>query len=137
MALLPPELGLFRLTPPHRGARAHMPPDFQLWLGHVPAHCRVIVLAISPWTHFNSNSALGLCDIVRQLRQQQRHLVIAGITSPQYKILARHGLLDVTDAENLCPDLEFAIARGIELVRHANHLASTLDPSLSPVFASA
>jgi len=27
-------------------------------------------------------------------------------------------LLDELEAENLCPDLEFAIARGIDLLRH-------------------
>jgi uncharacterized membrane protein YoaK (UPF0700 family) len=136
-ALLPPELGLFRLTPPHRGARAHLPPDFHLWLNHVPQRQRVIILAISPLTHFNENSALGLRDVVSTLRGEGRDLVISGITTAQYKILARNGLLDVTDAENLCPDLEFAIARGIELMRHASHVASTLDPSLTPAVASA
>jgi hypothetical protein len=137
-ALLPPELGLFRLTPPHRGARAraHHPPDFQLWLQHVPEHCRVIILAMSPWTHFNENSALGLGEVVRQLREQDRDLIISGITSGQYRVLAHHDLLDVLDADNLCPDLEFAIARGIDLVRHANHVASMLDPSLVAASAS-
>src|SRR5205823_12467490 len=114
-ALLPPELGLFRLTPPHRGsrARAHHPPDFALWLQHVPDHARVIILAMSPWTHFNENSALGLRDVAQQLRSEDRQLVISGITSPQYKVLARNGVMEMVDEENFCPDLEFAIARGI------------------------
>jgi hypothetical protein len=136
-ALLPPELGLFRLTPPHRGARAHHPPDFQLWLGHVPEHCRVIILAISPWTHFNENSALGLREVAGQLRGQERGLIISGITSLQYKVLARNGVMDAMGAENFCPDLEFAIARGIELVRHQHASFRAADASLSLAFASA
>jgi uncharacterized membrane protein YoaK (UPF0700 family) len=136
-ALLPPELGLFRLTPPHRGARAHHPPDFQLWLQHAPEHWRVIILALSPWTHFNENSALGLREVAEQLRGQDRELIISGITSGQYKVLAQNGLMDVLDAENFCPDLEFAIARGIELVRHQNSSSSRAFASmLSPALAS-
>ena len=117
-ALLPAELGLYRLTH-HRGDRAHQPPDFGQWMEHVPDHWRVIILAVSPLTYFNENSALGLRAVVEQLRVQRRELVISGITPAQYKMLIRAGLLEVTDAENLCPDLEFAIARGIELLRHA------------------
>ena len=138
-ALLPPELGLFRLTPPHRGsrARAHYPPDFQLWLQHVPEHCRVIILAMSPWTYFNENSALGLREVASQLCEQERELVVCGITSQQYKVLARHGVMDVLDGENFCPDLEFAIARGIELVRHRNASFGARDAALGLAIASA
>ena len=138
-ALLPPELGLFRLTPPHRGtrARAHHPPDFQLWLQHVPAHCRVIILAMSPWTFFNENAALGLSEVASQLRSQDRELIVCGITSHQYKVLARHGVMDVMNGENFCPDLEFAIARGIELVRHRNAPVRASDAELGLAIASA
>jgi len=115
-ALLPPELGLYRLTH-HRSDRAHRPPDFQQWLEHVPGHWRVIILAISPLTYFDENAALGLREVIERLRLRQRELIISGITATQYKLLDRSGVLDVTDAENLCPDLEFAIARGIDLLR--------------------
>jgi uncharacterized membrane protein YoaK (UPF0700 family) len=116
-ALLPPELGLFRLTPRSAG-RVHRPPDFAQWVEMLPRRWRVIVLALSPLTRFDANSALGLCEVVRRLRDEEhRTLVIAGIVHEQYKLLAHHGLLDVMDAENLCPDLEFAIVRGIDLLR--------------------
>jgi len=116
-ALLPAELGLYRLTH-HRSDRAHQPPDFHLWMEHLPPHWRVIILAISPLTYFNENSALALRDVTERLHASGRDLIISGITRTQYKTLVQNGLLDALEAENLCPDLEFAIARGIDLLRH-------------------
>ena len=116
-ALLPPELGLYRLTH-HRSDRSHQPPDFHQWMEHLPAHWRVIILAVSPLTYFNDNSSLALRDVTQQLRAKDRELIISGITATQYRILMNNGLLEVTEPENLCPDLEFAIARGIDLLRH-------------------
>jgi uncharacterized membrane protein YoaK (UPF0700 family) len=116
-ALLPPQLGLYRLTH-HRHDRAHQPPDFHQWMQRVPEHWRVIILAVSPLTYFNENSVMALRDVIEELRGDDRDLIISGITATQYKVLIRNGLLDVMDAENLCPDLEFAIARGIDLLRH-------------------
>ena len=115
-SLLPPELGLYRLSH-HRGDRAHRPPDFHTWAEHLPGHWRVIVLAASPLTYFDTNAALNLREVVDRFHAQGRDLVISGITRPQYKTLERAGLTEVIDVENFCPDLEFAIARGIELVR--------------------
>ena len=115
-ALLPPELGLYRLTH-HRSDRAHQPPDFHSWMAHLPAHWRVIILAVSPLTYFNENSALALRDVIERLHADGRELIISGITRAQYKTLVHNGLLDALEAENLCPDLEFAIARGIDLLR--------------------
>ena len=119
-ALLPPELGLYRLTH-HRSDRAHQPPDFHLWMEHLPEHWRVVILAISPLTFFNENSALGLRDVTERMHARGRELIISGITRTQYKVLVTNGLLDALEPENLCPDLEFAIARGIDLLRHAEN----------------
>jgi uncharacterized membrane protein YoaK (UPF0700 family)/anti-anti-sigma regulatory factor len=123
-ALLPPELGLYRLTH-HRGDRAHRPPDFLQWMEHVPDHWRVIILAVSPLTYFDENAALSLREAIERLKADERELIISGITASQYKLLARSGVLEVTDPENFCPDLEFAIARGIDLLRHAPATAAT------------
>jgi hypothetical protein len=114
-ALLPPELGLYRLSH-HRLDRAHHPPDFHNWLEHLPPHWRVVILAVSPLTYFNDNSALALRDVVEKLRASDRDLIVAGATARQYKTLTKNGILDVSDPENLCPDLEFAIARAITLL---------------------
>jgi hypothetical protein len=57
--------------------------------------------------------------VIERFKSRHRELIISGITASQYKLLYKGGVLDVTDSENLCPDLEFAIARGIDLLRHA------------------
>jgi hypothetical protein len=62
--------------------------------------------------------------------------VIAGITPKQYRVLERGRLTDVLDVENLCPDLEFAIARGIELVRQRNPSSTPL-PSVGRLVTGA
>jgi anti-anti-sigma regulatory factor len=115
-SILPPELGLYRLSH-HRADQAHHPPDFHHWADHLPQRWRVIVLAVSPLTYFNDNSAADLRDVIRRLNDDGRELVVSGITPRQYQILSRAGIGDALDVENFCPDLEFAIARGITLVR--------------------
>jgi uncharacterized membrane protein YoaK (UPF0700 family) len=129
-ALLPAELGLYRLMH-HRADRLHRPPDFMQWAQHLPEHWRVIILAVSPFTWFNENSALGLRDVIEQLRSRDRELIISGITPAQYKVLIGGGVLEVTEAENLCPDLEFAIARGIDLLRQSG--VRDIEPAMSGV----
>jgi uncharacterized membrane protein YoaK (UPF0700 family) len=129
-ALLPAELGLYRLMH-HRADRLHRPPDFMQWAQHLPEHWRVIILAVSPFTWFNENSALGLRDVIEQLRSRDRELIISGITPAQYKVLIGGGVLEVTEAENLCPDLEFAIARGIDLLRQSG--VRDIEPAMAGV----
>jgi uncharacterized membrane protein YoaK (UPF0700 family) len=127
-ALLPAELGLFRLTH-HRTDRAHRPPDLVAWIELLPPHWRVIILAVSPRTHFDANSVLALCEVIKKLRSDRRELIICGMTAPQYKVFIRGGLTDVAEPENLCPDLEFAIARGIEVLRHLGGAEERFSPA--------
>ena len=115
-ALLPVELGLYRLSH-HRADQAHKPPDFHAWSELWPQHWQVVVLSLSKLTYFTTHSVADLSDVVDRMHADRRELVIAGITPKQFKVLERGGLTDVLDTENFCPDLEFAIARGIELVR--------------------
>jgi hypothetical protein len=124
-SLLPPELGLYRLSH-HRADQAHKPPDFHAWSEHWPQHWRVVLLSVSSMTYFNTNSVEDLREVVERMHAEGRELVLAGITPRQYKVLVGGGLTDVLDVENVCPDLEFAIARGIELVRASLGAPSTV-----------
>lgn len=122
-SLLPPELGLYRLTfsdPAH----AHEPPNFEHWVQRLPRRWRVIILAVSPLTRFTENSAHDLLAAIRILHQQRRRLVIAHLTAAQYKVLEAHGVVDRIEPENLIPDLELAIARGMELLRQSTPAAA-------------
>jgi uncharacterized membrane protein YoaK (UPF0700 family) len=134
-ALLPPELGLYRLSH-HRADQAHKPPDFHAWSDLWPEHWQVVVLSISKMTYFTTNSVADLRDVVDRMHADGRELVIAGITPKQYRVLERGRLTDVLDVENLCPDLEFAIARGIELVRQRNPSSTPL-PSVGRLVTGA
>src|SRR5688572_23585506 len=59
-ALLPPGLGIYRLTHHRKNVRHHAP-DFQLWVDRLPQHWRVVILAVSPLTHFDADAVADLC----------------------------------------------------------------------------
>jgi uncharacterized membrane protein YoaK (UPF0700 family) len=113
-SLLPPDVGVYRLTH-HRKTARHHAPDFQLWVDRLPEHWRVVILAVSPLTHFDADAVADLCTAVQKLRAHHRGLVICGVNRPQYKVLDEGGLPDVLGVENFAPDLDFAIARAINL----------------------
>ena len=117
-SLLPPELGIYRLSnpPPLTGTGA---PNFQTWVDRLPDHWRVIILVLSPQTRFNENAYLDLHAALEKLQSTGRSLIIAGLTAHQYKTLEALGIAQAMDIENLCPDLEFAIARGMALTQSA------------------
>jgi uncharacterized membrane protein YoaK (UPF0700 family) len=112
--LLPPGLGIYRLT--HHRRVPHHAPDFQLWVDRLPHHWRVVILAVSPLTHFDAEAALDLAAAVRTLRARHRDLVVCGVTRPQFKALHTNGLTALLGLDNFAPDLDLAIARGINLV---------------------
>jgi uncharacterized membrane protein YoaK (UPF0700 family) len=113
--LLPRELGVYRLTH-HRKTVQHHAPDFQLWVDRIPEHWRVIILAVSPLTHFDADAVLDLAAAVQKLRTARRDLIICGVNRPQYKVLFAGGLTDLLGVENFAPDLDLAIARGMNVV---------------------
>jgi anti-anti-sigma regulatory factor len=110
--LLPAEVILYRASC-LRGGAAHRAPNFQLWIDRVPEHCRVLVLAVSPLTRFDANAVMDLEAAVAKLHREKRKLILSGITTRQFKALDALGVARMMDINNLCPDLEFAIARAI------------------------
>jgi hypothetical protein len=76
----------------------------------------VIILAVSPMTHFDADAVLDLSAAVQKLRSQRRDLIICGVNRPQYKVLNAGGLTDALGFENFAPDLDLAIARGLNVV---------------------
>lgn len=114
-ALLPEQLGIYRLSH-HRRDTEHEVPDFTAWAERLPKKWRVVILAISPLTRLHSDAFVNLAAAVRKLQEQRRELIVCGITPAQYRAMERSDLSLVLDAENFCPDIEFAIARGIALL---------------------
>jgi uncharacterized membrane protein YoaK (UPF0700 family) len=114
-ALLPAELGIYRLVH-HRRDAIHHAPDFQQWVDRLPRHWRVVILAVSPLTHFDKDEALDLLAAVQKLRAGHRDLVVCGVNRSQFKAMRDAGMADVLGMENFCPDLEIAIARAMNRV---------------------
>ncbi len=113
-SILPPDVGIFRLAH-HRANRQHHAPDFISWVDRIPARWRVVILVISPLTHFDADTAASLLSAAKSLKSQDRTLVISGMNRTQFKVLVDCGITRVIEMENFVPDLEFAIARGINL----------------------
>ncbi len=113
--LLPAGVVLYRASC-IRGKAAHRAPNFQLWIDRVPEHCHVLVLAISPLTRFDANAVMDLEAAVGRLHHDGRKLILSGITTHQFKALDALGVARMMDVNNLCPDLEFAIARAVVML---------------------
>jgi hypothetical protein len=115
-SLLPKDLGIYRIGPrlQHHAAR---PPDFSAWVDRLPDRWRVIILALTPLVKLTDNALIDLDRAHDRLRRTGRQLVICGITPAQYKLLDTAGLVDKLGAENVCPDLEFAVAQAFEMLR--------------------
>jgi uncharacterized membrane protein YoaK (UPF0700 family) len=111
---LPPELGIYRLTH-HRKNTPHRAPDFGLWVERLPEHWRVVILAVSPLTHFDDDAVADLSAAVQKLRTNRRDLIMCGISRIQFKALSRGGLPETLGWENFTPDLDLAIARGMNI----------------------
>ncbi|HWE04310.1 MAG TPA: YoaK family protein [Tepidisphaeraceae bacterium] len=130
-SLLPPELGIWRVSC-RRNGKWHRAPDFTQWAERIPARWRVIILALSPLTRFDNNAFLDLELALEKLEGEGRKLILSGITPGQYRGLMDHGIGKSMDTENLCPDLEFAIARGIDLVQRKHPTADATGEPITP-----
>lgn len=117
-SLLPADIGIYRLA--FRPNAPHRAPNFSFWAERVTRNRRVLILTFSPRIEFDQNAALNLQTAVKQLQQRGRHLILAGITAPQFKSLSRHNVTSTLDPANLCTDLEFAIARALNILHELN-----------------
>ncbi len=116
-SLLPKELGIYRIAP-HLDHRVS-DPDFTTFIERLNPRWKVVILALTPLVRLKSNSLLELEQAIDRFTRDQRQLIICGITPVQYKAMDRVGLIDKLGDENVCPDLEFAVARAIDCLRPA------------------
>lgn len=118
-SMLPAELALFRIAPRQAGQR-HASPPFSTWADDHLHGPRVVVLSLSPHTRLDEESATDLRHAAESLRTRGRRLVLANVSREQFRVLQANGITAVVPVEDLCPDLEFAVARGVELCRPAS-----------------
>ena len=110
---LPPEMLIYHVRKDQsRAGRIHRMPNLLVWADLLPAHAKVVILDLDEVTQLDENSAIELRAAVRKLDDQNRFLIISGVTPDQFAQLnaAAGGGLDPMSA---CSDLELAIARGL------------------------
>ena len=125
--LLPREVSLYRFACT-RGKIEHRAPSFEAWVDRIPERCKIVILAISPLTRFTANAVLDMEAAVQKLHTDGRRLIVCGITPAQYAALDRLGVARMMDTHNLCPDLEFAVARVVTMLEESRPGISN-DPS--------
>jgi uncharacterized membrane protein YoaK (UPF0700 family) len=122
-SLLPKSVGIYRMaTHKHRGGGGARAPAFLVWAEHLPERWRIVILAIWPILRLEENALLDLAAALSRIESDGRRLILCGVNPNQYKLLDRCGIIDRIGAANVCVDLEFAIARGIDLTREAGVL---------------
>ena len=114
--MIPAELGIYRLTHLHLDSQ-HRAPNFQLWIDRLPEPRKLVILVLSSLVRIDRNAVLDLEVALQKLRHGHRGLILAGVTTTQYAALGEMNFLNNIGLENVCPDLEFAIARGLDAIR--------------------
>lgn len=113
---LPEALAIYHLRhEAERKSRYHRMPDLLAWAGRLPARVRIVILDLADVTNLDPNSALELRALINQFMMQGRHLVISGLNEEQIHQLRQAGEGVRLENAHICPDLELAIARGINL----------------------
>lgn len=110
---LPPEMLVYHVRKDHaRAGKIHRMPNLLVWADLLPPHAKVVILDLDEVTQLDENSAIELRAAVQKFDDQDRHLIISGVTPDQFAQLndAAGGGLDPMSA---CSDLELAIARGL------------------------
>jgi uncharacterized membrane protein YoaK (UPF0700 family)/anti-anti-sigma regulatory factor len=113
---LPPRLAVFHLRKDHdRHGRVHRLPNLLQWSERLPAAVQVVILDLGEVTRLDANAAIELKTLLARLEGQGRQLVIAGVNE-HFHLLHLAGADDLLNSDNVCSDLELAIARGLNLL---------------------
>jgi ABC-type transporter Mla MlaB component len=99
-----------------RQGKVHRMPNLLVWAERLPAKTRVVILDLGDVTRLDANAALEVCALLRLTRRQSRELILSGLTNEQFDQLREAGAGDGLDYEHVCPDLELAIARGVNMI---------------------
>jgi uncharacterized membrane protein YoaK (UPF0700 family)/anti-anti-sigma regulatory factor len=103
----------------HRGARRapiHRMPNLLAWSERLPAAAQVVILDLGGVTHIDHNSAMELRAVLGQTARSGRRLIIAGLSPEHVRQLQDAGLGELLNPENTCPDVELAVAQGVNWV---------------------
>lgn len=113
LGAMPREIVLWRITSGSR--KLHRAPDFLHWAQQATNASRVIVLTIDATTVLDDNALSDLHHAAAHLCRRGTDLILADIKPWQFQLLKSGGVLDTIAAQNVCSDLEYAIARAINV----------------------
>jgi uncharacterized membrane protein YoaK (UPF0700 family) len=115
-SMLPDALAIYHVAPRLIGTQHHAP-NFVAWVDDLPKRCRVAIVSLHHFMHFDGEAALDLQAAAQKLQAHDRRIILAGIRDDHYEILSRYGVTETIGIEDLCTDLEFAVARATALLR--------------------
>jgi len=114
---LDPRLAVFHLRrDTGRQGLVHRMPNLQAWAERLPPAADVVVLDLEQVNQIDANSVLELRAVLGRMKSQNRHLILAGLSHEQVEQLRRAGTGDALNPRDVCPDLELAIAKGLNLL---------------------
>ncbi len=102
----------------HRGtapgrAPIHRMPNLLAWSERLPPSARIVILDLGGVTHIDRNSAMELRAVMQQMTRGGRRLILAGLAPAHVRQLRDSGLGELLRPENTCPDVELAVAQGM------------------------
>lgn len=113
---IPDSLAIFHLRKaPDRKGRSRRMPNLLEWSATLPSSARVVLLDLEDGSELDSNSAMELRAVIAKLAEQGRSLILAGVEREHFDQMSVVGDVPL-EPENVCSDLELAIARGLALV---------------------
>lgn len=101
--------------------RVHRMPNLLDWSDRLPHGTKVVVLDLAGVEHLDANAALELRALLARFKVQRRRLIISGISNDQFRRLRHMGAGEFLVPGNTCPDLDLAVARGLNLLQESGH----------------
>lgn len=115
---LPASLAVFHLRKDgdlHAKGRLFRIPNLLAWSERLPSETRVVILDVGEIPEFNSNALLELRALLDRFRATSRFLIISGLNVHHIEKMSRDPA-DEWLVDHICPDLELAVARALNLL---------------------
>lgn len=119
---LPDSLAVYHLR--HgagKPSKMHRMPNLLDWSDRLPPATRVVILDLSGVEYLDANAALELRALMHRFVSQRRRVVVSGVSTAQFDKLKRSGAGEFFLPGNTCPDIELAIARGLNILHELAH----------------
>ncbi|MCE9552068.1 MAG: hypothetical protein K8T91_01670, partial [Planctomycetes bacterium] len=114
---LPAALAVYHLGKDHdREGKTHRMPNLLAWTDRLSPEARVIILDLGDATSLDENAMMELREVLARLAAQSRQFIVTGRGDDLYKHMRFVRPDSLLRLENICPDFELAIARGLMLV---------------------